>query len=106
MLCCAVCSCSAPAGYCGTASTPAPKCSRAAATTGPSVLYVASALQLMVLLSLLLLVWRLCRSEVDPEQAVALGAAIQAAVLLGLSSGVELMDGSYVEEFHNRSTGF
>lgn len=48
----------------------------------------------------------LCRSDVDPEQAVALGAAIQAAVLLGLSSGVELMDGSYVEEFHNRSTGF
>jgi molecular chaperone DnaK (HSP70) len=43
---------------------------------------------------------------VDPEQAVALGAAIQAAVLLGLSSGVELMDGSYVEEAHNRSTGF
>jgi molecular chaperone DnaK (HSP70) len=47
-----------------------------------------------------------CRRDVDPEQAVALGAAIQAAVLLGLSSGVELMDGSYVEEFHNRSTGF
>ena len=47
-----------------------------------------------------------CRCDVDPEQAVALGAAIQAAVLLGLSSGVELMDGSYVEEFHNRSTGF
>lgn len=46
------------------------------------------------------------RSDVDPEQAVALGAAIQAAVLQGLSSGVELMDGSYVEEFHNRSTGF
>lgn len=46
------------------------------------------------------------RCEVDPEQAVALGAAIQAAVLLGLSSGVELMDGSYVEEFHDRSTGF
>lgn len=41
----------------------------------------------------------------DPEQAVALGAAIQAAVLLGLSSGLELMDGSYVEEQHNRSTG-
>jgi molecular chaperone DnaK (HSP70) len=47
-----------------------------------------------------------CRRDVDPEQAVALGAAIQAAVLLGFSSGVELMDGSYVEEFHNRNTGF
>ncbi|WIA18474.1 hypothetical protein OEZ85_009930 [Tetradesmus obliquus] len=46
------------------------------------------------------------RCEVDPEQAVALGAAIQAAVLLGLSSGLEMMDGSYVEEQHNRSTGF
>jgi molecular chaperone DnaK (HSP70) len=47
----------------------------------------------------------MCRCEVDPEQAVALGAAIQAAVLLGLSSGLELMDGSYVEGQHNRSTG-
>jgi hypothetical protein len=47
-----------------------------------------------------------CRCEVDPEQAVALGAAIQAAVLLGISSGLEVMDGSYVEEQHNRSTGF
>jgi molecular chaperone DnaK (HSP70) len=47
-----------------------------------------------------------CRCEVDPEQAVALGAAIQAAVLLGISSGLEMMDGSYVEEQHNRSTGF
>lgn len=46
------------------------------------------------------------RSDVDPEQAVALGAAIQAAVLLGLSSGLEVMDGSYVEDQHDRATGF
>eukprot|EP00775_Hariotina_reticulata_P013170 gene13170-13300_t len=43
--------------------------------------------------------------DFDRALAVALGAAIQAAVLLGLSSGLELMDGSYVEEQHNRSTG-
>jgi hypothetical protein len=61
---------------------------------------------LLLLLLLTLCATCACRSDVDPEQAVALGAAIQAAVLLGLSSGVELMDGSYVEEFHNRSTGF
>lgn len=41
----------------------------------------------------------------DPEQAVALGAAIQAAVLLGLSSGIEVMDGAYVAQAHNRTTG-
>jgi hypothetical protein len=58
------------------------------------------------LLLLLLLLLLSCRCEVDPEQAVALGAAIQAAVLLGLSSGLEMMDGSYVEEQHKRSTGF
>lgn len=46
------------------------------------------------------------RSEVDPEQCVALGAAIQAGTLLGLASGLELMDGSYVEELHARASGF
>jgi hypothetical protein len=46
------------------------------------------------------------RSDVDPEQCVAVGAAIQAATLLGLTSGVELMDGSYVEELHQRASGF
>ncbi|KAI8462485.1 MAG: Hsp70 protein-domain-containing protein [Monoraphidium minutum] len=46
------------------------------------------------------------RAEVDPEQCVALGAAIQAGILLGLTSGVEIMDGSYVEELHARASGF
>jgi hypothetical protein len=49
---------------------------------------------------------KLLRYEVDPEQCVAVGAAIQAGLLLGLTSGVELMDGSYVEELHQRSSGF
>jgi hypothetical protein len=34
------------------------------------------------------------------------GAAIQAGLLLGLTSGVEIMDGSYVEELHQRASGF
>ena len=36
---------------------------------------------------------------------MALGAAIQAGVLQGLTSSLEVMDGSYVAGFHGRSTG-
>lgn len=43
---------------------------------------------------------------VDPAEAVALGAAIHAGVLLGEVSGVELMDGSYSQDLHDRATGF
>lgn len=41
-----------------------------------------------------------------PEEAVALGAAVHASVLQGLSSGVEMMDGGYVFDMHARATGF
>ncbi|KAI3428105.1 hypothetical protein D9Q98_006488 [Chlorella vulgaris] len=43
---------------------------------------------------------------VDPAEAVALGAAIHAGVLLGQVNGVELMDGSYSQDLHSRATGF
>ena len=43
---------------------------------------------------------------VDPAAAVALGAAIQAGTLLGKLSRVELMDGSFVQEQHDRASGF
>ncbi|PRW56798.1 molecular chaperone [Chlorella sorokiniana] len=46
------------------------------------------------------------RMTVDPAEAVALGAAIHAGVLLGELSGVELMDGSYSQDLHDRATGF
>lgn len=46
------------------------------------------------------------RISVDPAEAVALGAAIHAGVLLGEVSGVELMDGSYSQDLHDRATGF
>ena len=44
--------------------------------------------------------------SVDPAEAVALGAAIHAGVLLGTVAGVELMDGSYAPGQHDRATGF
>jgi molecular chaperone DnaK (HSP70) len=49
------------------------------------------------------------REGVDPSQAVALGAAIQAGSLMGKLGGeysVEVMDGSFVEASHGRITGF
>ena len=45
-------------------------------------------------------------SNVDPGEAVALGAAIQAGILEGTVRGVELMDGSYSIDLHDRTTGF
>lgn len=45
-------------------------------------------------------------SGLDPSEAVALGAAVHAGVLAGLTSGVEMMDGAYVESAHGRATGF
>lgn len=44
--------------------------------------------------------------SVDPGEAVALGAATHAGVLVGSVGSVELMDGSFVGELHNRVTGF
>lgn len=43
---------------------------------------------------------------VDPEHAVAMGAAVQAAVLEGQISGVEVMDGTYNWDMHQRALGF
>lgn len=45
-------------------------------------------------------------SGVDPAEAVALGAAIQAGILMGQLGGVEIMDGSFVASQHGRNTGF
>ena len=41
-----------------------------------------------------------------PEECVALGAAIQAGVLLGDTKGIELADGSFAEDLHGTITGF
>lgn len=43
---------------------------------------------------------------VDPELCVALGAAIQAGVFMGVANGLELMDGSYVADLHGKAAGF
>ena len=45
-------------------------------------------------------------SSVDPGEAVALGAATQAGILKGTVGNVELMDGSYSIDLHDRTTGF
>lgn len=45
-------------------------------------------------------------SSVDPGEAVALGAATQAGILEGSVGSVELMDGSYSIDLHDRTTGF
>ena len=45
-------------------------------------------------------------TSIDPGQAVALGAATQAGILLGSVGSVELMDGSFVVDLHSRVTGF
>lgn len=45
-------------------------------------------------------------SSVDPGEAVALGAATQAGILEGSVGNVELMDGSYSIDLHDRTTGF
>lgn len=46
-------------------------------------------------------------ADVDPEQAVAVGAALHAGLLTGAAAGgLELMDGSYVEELQGRASGF
>lgn len=44
--------------------------------------------------------------SVDPGDAVALGAATHAGILLGSIGSVELMDGSFVLDLHSRVTGF
>ena len=44
--------------------------------------------------------------SVDPGEAVALGAATQAGILEGSVGSVELMDGSYSIDLHDRTTGF
>jgi hypothetical protein len=48
-----------------------------------------------------------CRTDLDPEAAVALGAALHAGALLGTArGGPELMDGSYMVDMHDRASGF
>lgn len=44
--------------------------------------------------------------SVDPGEAVAIGAATQAGILEGSVGTVELMDGSYSIDLHDRTTGF
>ena len=43
---------------------------------------------------------------VDPAEAVALGAAVHAGMLLGEVEGIELMDGGYSAELHGRASGW
>ena len=45
-------------------------------------------------------------SWMKPEECVALGAAIQAGVLLGNAKGIELADGSFAADLHGVTTGF
>lgn len=46
------------------------------------------------------------RADVDPEHAVALGCALQAGMLTGAVRGLEVMDGAYVQDAHERVSGF
>lgn len=46
------------------------------------------------------------RIDVDPEHAVALGCALQAGMLTGDVQGLEVMDGAYVQDAHQRVSGF
>eukprot|EP00887_Chlorella_sp_A99_P001990 scaffold18.g1990.t1 len=43
---------------------------------------------------------------IDPAEAVALGAAVHAGMLLGQVGSIELMDGSYSAELHGRASGW
>ena len=45
-------------------------------------------------------------AAVDPAEAVALGAAAHAGMLLGGVGGLELMDGAYSAELHGRASGW
>eukprot|EP00884_Botryococcus_braunii_P000492 jgi/Botrbrau1/10443/Bobra.0133s0050.1 len=42
----------------------------------------------------------------DPEQCVALGAAVRAGLLSGQIGGLEVGDGAYAADLHNRASGF
>ena len=43
---------------------------------------------------------------VDPEECVAIGAAIYAGMLSGQVQGIELTDGAYAQQMHDRTSGF
>ena len=43
---------------------------------------------------------------VDPEECVALGAALYAGMLSGHVQGIELADGAYSRDLHSRASGF
>jgi hypothetical protein len=44
--------------------------------------------------------------DVNPEQAVALGAALHCGAMLGLVPGLEVMDGAFAADLHGRASGF
>ena len=43
---------------------------------------------------------------VDPEECVAIGAALYAGMLSGHVQGIELADGAYAQDLHGRASGF
>lgn len=45
-------------------------------------------------------------SGIDPEECVAVGAALYAGMLAGEVQGVELADGAYSLDLHGRASGF
>lgn len=42
----------------------------------------------------------------DPKLCVSFGAAVYAGMLEGSINSIEIMDGAYSQDLHNRVTGF